>query len=145
MADIAAAERTHDARYWVDRVRQRADEIRDAAIARLVEQGVLRRRAGQILRVFRPRQSPVVDDTANREVKQRIMGLLFGDDIPGPRDVVVICLCDVCGLFHGLLTADELDRVYPRIEQLGKMDPIGQAVMALVAMSTKRPMSACSS
>lgn len=133
LADIAAAERTHDARYWVDRVRQRADEIRDAAIARLVEQGVLRRRAGQILRVFRPRQSPVVDDTANREVKQRIMGLLFGDDIPGPRDVVVICLCDVCGLFHSLLTADELDRVYPRIEQLGKMDLIGQAVMALVA------------
>ena len=133
LADIAAAERTHDARYWVDRVRQRADEIRDAAIARLVDEGVLRRRAGQILRVFRPRQSPVVDDTANREVKQRIKGLLFGDDIPEPRDVVIICLCDVCGLFHSLLTTDELDRVYPRIEQLGKMDLIGQAVMALVA------------
>ena len=73
LADIAAAERTHDARYWVDRVRGRADGIRDAAIARLVQQGVLRRRAGQVLRVFRSRQSPVVDDTANREVKERIM------------------------------------------------------------------------
>lgn len=133
LADIAAAERTHDARYWVDQVRRRADEIRDAAIARLVEQGLLRRRAGQILRVFRPRQSPVVDDTANREVRQRITTLLFGDDIPGPRDVVIICLCDVCGLFRSLLTADELDRVYQRIEQIGKMDLIGQAVMALVA------------
>ena len=132
LADIAAADGTHDARYWVDQVRRRADEIRDVATARLIEQGVLRLRAGRFLRASRPRPHPVVDRAANREVKRRIMDLLFGSDIPDPRDVVIICLCDVCGLFESLLTHDELDRVYPRIEQIGKLDLIGQAVRALV-------------
>ena len=133
LAEIAAAERTRDARYWVERVQGRADEIRDATIARLIERGVLLRRSGRFLRVLRTRARPVVDGTVNREVKQRIVDLVFGDDIPDPRDVVLICLCDVCGLFGNLLTRDELDRAYPRIEQIGRLDLIGQAVMTLVA------------
>ena len=133
LADIAAAERTHDARYWVERVRRRADEIRNATIAQLIQKGVLRRRGRHFLRAIRQRQAPVVDDAASREVKQRIMALLFSDDIPDPRDVVIICLCDVCGLFRRLLPRNELDRAHPRIEQIGKLDLIGQAVMTLVA------------
>ena len=133
LAEIVAAERTRDARYWVDRVQGRAGEIRSAAIARLIERGVLLRRSGRFLRALRTRARPVVDSAVNREVKQRIVDLVFGDDIPGPRDVVLICLCDVCGLFGSLLTRDELDRVYPRIEQIGRLDLIGQAVMTLVA------------
>ena len=133
LAEIAAAERTRDARFWVERVQGRADEIRDATIARLIERGVLLRRSGRFLRVLRTRARPVVDGTVNREVKQRIVDLVFGDDIPDPRDVVLICLCDVCGLFASLLTRDELDRAYPRIEQIGRLDLIGQAVMTLVA------------
>ena len=133
LEEIAAAERTRDARYWVERVQGRADEIRDATIARLIERGVLLRRSGRFLRALRTRARPVVDGTVNREVKQRIVDLVFGDDIPDPRDVVLICLCDVCGLFGNLLTRDELDRAYPRIEQIGRLDLIGQAVMTLVA------------
>lgn len=133
LADIAASERTHDARYWVERIQGRAEEIRSAAIAGLMEGGVLLRRSGRFLRALRARPRPTVDRAANREVKQRIMDLVFGDDIPGPRDVVLICLCDVCGLFQGLLTRDELDRAYPRIQQIGRLDLIGQAVIGLVA------------
>ena len=133
LAEITAAERTRDARFWVERVQGRADEIRDATIARLIERGVLLRRSGRFLRALRTRARPVVDGTVNREVKQRIVDLVFGDDIPDPRDVVLICLCDVCGLFGSLLTRDELDRAYPRIEQIGRLDLIGQAVMTLVA------------
>ena len=47
--------------------------------------------------------------------------------------MVVICLCDVCGLFENLLLPDELERLQPRIRQLGKLDLIAQAVFALVA------------
>ena len=132
LADIAAADRSHDARYWVERIQRRADQIRDAALERLIKEGVLLRRAGKFLRVFHHRLYPVVDG-ASREVKGRIMDLLFGTAIPDPRDVVIICLCDACGLFQSLLTPDEVDRAYPRIEQIGRMDLIGRAVMALLA------------
>ncbi len=132
LAHIAAADRNHDARYWVEHVKDRADEIREAALGRLIERGILHRRDDRFLWVFRSRRYPVVDGAADQEVKLRILDLLFSDDIPDPRDVVVVCLCDVCGLFDSLLTRDELSQVYPRIRQLTKMDLIGQAVMSLV-------------
>ena len=135
LAEIAAAEYTRDARYWVEQVQRRAGEIRETAVAQLLEQGAVERRGNRFSRVFRSPQYPVAEgaDREVREVKERIRDLLFGDDIPDPRDVVLVCLCDVCRLFPGLLTADELDRVYPRIAQIGRMDLIGQAVMTLVA------------
>ena len=131
LADIAAADRTHDARYWVDRVQERADEIRDMAVARLIERGVLEQR--RILQVVRLRRYALAEDTTDHEIKQRIVDLLAGDDIPDPRDVVIVCLCGVCGLFAKLLGEDELERAYGRIEQISRMDLIGQAVMALLA------------
>ena len=65
---------------------------------------------------------------AEREVKLRIMGVLFSDDIPDPRDVVIICLADACGIFRGILSRRELDRASARIEQVRKLDLIGQAM-----------------
>ena len=43
-------------------------------------------------RVFRTRRYPKVDGKAEREVKLRIMGVLFSDVIPAPRDIVIISL-----------------------------------------------------
>ena len=131
LAEIAASERNHDAAYWVERVKDGAGEIQNAAVARLIQRGMLRR-VGRFLRTAGARARHVVDHPANREIRGRIMRLVFGNDLPDPRDVVVICLCDVCGLFDHLLTRDELERVRPRIELLGRMDLIGQAVAALV-------------
>ena len=70
----------------------------------------------------------MVDGKAEREVKLRIMGVLLSDEIPDPRDVVIICLADVCGLFRQMLSKRELDQASARIEQVRKLDLIGQAV-----------------
>ena len=136
LADIAAAERRHDARYWVERTRARAPEIRGLGLARLLERGLLHRRRGRFPAASRRR--PVVDRAANRAVRGRVKALLFGDGIPEPRDVVVICLSDVCGIFDSLLAPTELKRLRPRIRQLGRMDLIGQAVAALVGADLER-------
>ena len=42
LAEIAGAEETHDALYWVERTARRGHEIRERAIARLVSRGILR-------------------------------------------------------------------------------------------------------
>lgn len=128
LADIAAATETHDARYWVERAANRADETRERAIARLVSRGILERREDRFLWVFRSRRYPLVDGRAEREVKLRIMGVLFSDEIPDPRDVVIICLADACGLFRELLPRRELEQASVRIEQVRKLDLIGQAM-----------------
>ena len=52
--------------------------------------------------------------------------------IPTPRDVVIICLADACGIFAELLSRRELQHVTPRIRHLRQLDLIGQAVTAAV-------------
>ena len=128
LAAIEHAGSRHDARYWVERIGDLADDIRECALARLVERGILERKEDRFLWVFRSRRYPMIGGKAEREVKQRIMGVLFSDDIPEPRDVVIICLANACRIFEKLLSPRELERASERIRQVRKLDLIGQAV-----------------
>ena len=129
LADISQATDTHDARFWVERTALRsADAIRQEALDRLVERGILQHQDDRFLWVFRSRRYPVIDDQAEREVKLRIMEILFSDQLPGPRDVVIIGLAHACNLFRQILSARELAHVTPRINQVRQLDLIGQAM-----------------
>ena len=127
LAEIEAGEK-HDARYWVEHTARRADAIREEALSRLVAAGILERQDDRFLWVFRSRRYPVIDGEAEREVKLRIMGVLFSDEIPYPRDVMIICLADACGIFKELLSRRELVNATARSEQVRKLDLIGQAM-----------------
>ena len=127
LEQIAAGEQ-HDARYWVEQTARQGDEIRDKALARLIERGILEQHEERFLWVFRSRRYPVVDGKEEREVKLRILGVLLSDEIPDPRDIVIICLADACGLLRHLLPKRELEGVRDRIEQVRKLDLIGQAM-----------------
>ena len=127
LADIAAGkERTTN--FWLEHTADSADSIREQALKRLIDQGILEVQDDRFLWVFRSRRYPSIDGTAEREVKLRIMGVLFSDEIPSPRDVVIICLADACGIFKGLLSSRELDNVGERIDQVRRLDLIGQAL-----------------
>ncbi len=134
LADIAEATETHDARFWVERTALRsADAIREAALERLVERGILQRQEDRFLWVFRSRRYPVIDDRVEREVKLRIMEILFSDQIPTPRDVVIIGLAHACNLFEQILSAREVEHIAPRIDQVRRLDLISQAMAQAIA------------
>ena len=129
LADVAAAEETHDARFWVERTALRsADAIRQESLDRLVERGILKRQEDQFMWVFKSRRYPVIDDRLEREVKLRIMEILFSDEIPTPRDVVIIGLAHACNLFEQILSAREVELIAPRIDQVRRLDLISQAM-----------------
>ena len=132
LALVAQSKETYDARHWIDHLADGADGIRERSLARLVERGILRREEDRFLWVFQSRRYPIVDGEAEREVKLRIMEVLFSEDIPDPRDVVLICLVDACDILRELLTARELERASERIEQVRKLDLIGQAMSKAV-------------
>lgn len=129
---IAAARRSHDAHHWVWRAANHADEIRETALARLVEKGILSREEDRFLWVFRSRRYPIVDGEAEREVKLRIMGVLLSDDIPDPRDIAIIGLCDACGILDHMLAPRELGQARQRIDQVSRLDLIGQSVANVI-------------
>ena len=132
LAWIAQSTETYDTRHWIEQTIAYAGDIRARSLARLVERGILRREDDRFLWVFQTRRYPVIDDQPVQEVKLRIMGVLFSDEIPDARDIVIISLSDACGIFRGLLSSRELRGAAPRIEQVGKMDLIGREVSKAV-------------
>jgi Golgi phosphoprotein 3 len=105
-----------------------AEEYRALALRRLIKRGILKEQNGRHLWVFRTRRYPVIDDSEQQEVRARLRQILLSEDIPDPRDIVLVCLVDACALMGFVLGQDELEAATPRIEQLRKMDLIGQAV-----------------
>ena len=118
----------YDTRHWVEHVSNSGAAIREETLGRLVEKGILEFQDDRILWVFRSRRYPSLDDTAEREVKLRILGVLFSDEIPDPRDQMIICLADACGIFPRLLSRQEHERAAERIAQVSRMDLIGRAM-----------------
>lgn len=127
LANITSDEQ-RDPKYWVEQTASHADVIREEALSRLVNNGILERRDDRFLWVFKSRRYVAIRGDAEREVKLRIMEVLFSDSIPDPRDVVIICLADACGIFDKLLTKQELEKASDRIKQVRQLDLIGQAM-----------------
>ena len=131
---IANSRGTRDARAWIEKITgEDTEEIRSQALASLVARGVLEARDEKFLWVFRSRRYPVIDGRVEREAKLRVTGVLLSDDIPDPRDVAMIGLVDACGILPDIFSEREIERAGPRIEQLRKMDLIGQEVGGAVA------------
>ena len=145
LAAIAREDEKRDARYWVEHAAQRGEEIRQIALARLVERGILELYEGGILAllplVARSRRYPTIDGVAREEVRLRIMRILFSDEIPDPDDIALICLVDACDLFPRLLSASELEEAQARIEVVGQLDLLGQAVTRAIREIGDRPTS----
>lgn len=128
LAQIAAAKESGDSRHWIETLAADADEYRDILFERLVAKGILRRVEGRFLWVFPERRYPVIDDKEEREVKARIMGVLFNDEIPDPRDSLLIGLARAAGLFSLILSPQELDRVAPRIDAVADLEELNRSL-----------------
>lgn len=128
LSHMASSEETYSARQWVERLVPNAEQVERAALDRLVDRGILRLEEKRILWVFPERRYPMIDDTEEKEVKRRLVDILLSDAIPDPRDVALISLVDACDLLGVVLSAREVENVGPRVEQIRKLDLIGQAM-----------------
>lgn len=137
LAEIAEAADEADARTWVVRLSARGKQVQEAALARLVERGILRVEDRSFLWVFGSRRYPMIDDREEREVKLRILDVLLSDRIPAPRDVALICLADASNAFQVILSAQELRHAAARIELVRGFDLIGQAMGRAIQKSVQ--------
>ena len=140
---ITNAGQPKDTRGWIETLAgQDTTEIRQQALASLIERGILEAQDKKFLWVFRARRYPTIDGRVEREVRLRISDVLLSDDIPDPRDVAMICLVDASGFLRDIFTAGELERITPRVEQLRKMDLIGHEVSSVIAEIERSVMMA---
>lgn len=102
---------------------------KDKMLGSLVDKGVLRREEHRFLWVFPDRRYPQINGKEEEEVKSRVRAVVLDpESIPDPRDIVIVCLADACGLMPNLFTPGELESATDRIKLLSRMDFIGQAV-----------------
>ncbi len=142
LADIAAG-RDHNVRYWLERTTDRAGEIRDKALGRLVSRKIVDRRGDNYHWVFRfdwashrwhqSRLYPAIDGEARQEVKVRILAELFEGDIPDPRDAMIVSLADACGILPMLLSPEQMEQAGQRIELLRNLEVLSRGAFKLVS------------
>jgi golgi phosphoprotein 3 len=109
-----------------------APALRQQALDRLVAKGMLRRDEKRFLWVFPLLRYPTVDGTERQEVKARLRAIVLGDELPDPRDAVLVTLVSACRLFPEMLTPAELNRAHDRIAAVARLDLIGQQVARLI-------------
>ena len=118
----------HDSRWWIETLGQEADGFREEIFARLVGRGILRVEQGRFLWIFPERRYPMVSDKEEREVKARLTGVIFEDDIPEPRDSLLIGLVRAAGLLPLILAPDTLEAAEPRIAQVANLEELSRSL-----------------
>lgn len=125
---ISDSEEKKDTPYWVDYLANHSEDIQSKALEMLCDKQILKEVETKILWVFETRSYPMIHDEEEKEVKKRIVEILYDDETPSERDVVLISLVDTCNLFSSILSSQEVEKLSERISRIKKMDVIGQVV-----------------
>jgi golgi phosphoprotein 3 len=114
--------------FWLHELALREEEIHQKALDRLVQRGILRREEKRLLWVFGVRRYPTVDCAERTEVRTRLNRLILGNDLPAPRDAILLSLIHGCHLSEYLFADMDLKARMERIETLAKTDLVGREV-----------------
>ena len=143
LKELAAAPAQRNAQYWIERLAPRAESIIDSTLDRLVDLDILKHHDGDFW-TLAPNlgQMEMFDSSPEGSgvefVKTRIRKAIFENEIPTPRDVVIICLIDTCDVFRFIFELD--DESEERIDFICKMDLIGRSIAAAVSHNLAGPL-----
>ena len=143
LAQIADEPAQRDAVYWIERLAGRAEGIIDQTLDRLVGLGILEHHDGDFwtlatARWYEELSGTSQEGTVGQLVKTRVVKALFTDEIPDPRDIIVICLVNACDVFRVMFELDE--ETEERIDSICRMDLIGRSIAAAVEHNIASPM-----
>lgn len=141
LALIAADKKMHPVAHWLSVLADRKNEIEQPALDRLLSRGILKREDKKILWVIGLRRYPTIDGHERTEVRTRLGQLILGDDLPDPRDAILISLLRGCHLTDQIFAGPEFAARDQRLATLAKMDLVGREVAAatteaIIALST---------
>ena len=132
-----------NAQYWIERLAVRAESIVDQTLDRLVAYKILEHHDGDFWTMARTGwQADVhaasLEGTAAEFVTTRISRVIFNDEIPDPRDIIIICLLNTCGVLRFIFDLDEESDA--RVTTICKMDLIGRAIAEAIEHSQAGPL-----
>ncbi len=143
LKQIAGEPDQRNARYWIERLAGQSDSIIDLILDRLVELKILEHHDGDFWTLatakwYEDLRDASQEGTVGQFIKTRVVKALFTDEIPDPRDAIVICLANACDVFRIMFELDE--ETEERIALICQMDLIGRSIGAAVAQNIATPL-----
>ncbi len=133
LARIAAGAPDRTSRWWIQELARQGTVLRTTLLERLVAAGILRRVRNRILWVFADHSYPKTqgrDDTL--AVRARLRGVLLDEELPEPRDAMMIGLVRAAGLVPFLLLEQEARQSAARIEHVSGLEEVSRSLAAAV-------------
>ena len=143
LKEIAEEPNKHNTLYWIERLAPRAESIIDLTLDRLVEMKILEQHAGEFWTLARNARmgkfaGGFSEGTLVEFVKTRITKEIFDDEIPDPRDAMLISLVDACDVFRFMFQLDE--ETEKRIKFIRQTALLGRTIAAAVAENIASPL-----
>lgn len=143
LKEIADEPNKHDTLYWIERLAPRAESIIDLTLDRLVDMKILEQHAGEFWTLARNARmgkfaGGFSEGTLVEFVKTRITKEIFDDEIPDPRDAMLISLVDACDVFRFMFQLDE--ETERRIKFIRQTALLGRTIAAAVAENIASPL-----
>jgi golgi phosphoprotein 3 len=131
LGEIAAAPSKRSSVWWINQFGVRGGDLSRKVLGRLVEAGILREEDRQFLWVLSRRAYPKNSEREEREAKARLMSVIFEDEVPTPRDTLLLSLADSTGVLDDMLSSAQMHKASTRIAQVIALEEIGRSVRAV--------------
>ena len=133
LGQLLEPEAPGDARGAIMILARDAGEARHALLHRLVEAGMLRQVETNALWLFRDTRHPKLDGAAAEDARTRLRSLLLREELPDPRDALLLGLVRAAGLLPVIFTEAELARIQGWLELVTRLESLNRSLGAAVA------------
>jgi Golgi phosphoprotein 3 len=131
--EIGAEPKRRSSAYWIERLAGPSPDLLNKVLQRLVQAGVLLMDNRRYLWVFSRRAYPQNTGREEREAKARLLSVINGDDVPEPRDTLLLGLAQASGVLRTILSPEAMRRSANRITEVAALEEIGRSVGAVAS------------
>ncbi len=128
--------------YWIEHLSPYSEEIMAATLDSLEDKGILMHHSGGFWSLARGTWHAdaysMSDDIPSDFVKARIAKVLFENEIPHPKDAILVALANSCQVLHLIFPLD--NEATQRIDLVCKLDLIGRSIGEATARSVTQPL-----
>lgn len=119
----------------------KAKELEEKAINELLKKKILEKVDKKFLWISAGQRYPVIDNKKIENVETRLKEIILSDEIPEPREAVLISLVHACDLFKEILSPKELTRSKERIENLSKLELVSREILNQISHARQETVS----
>ena len=142
LKEITSEPGQRSTQFWIERLAPRAESVIDSTLDRLVNLKILEYHDGEFWTLAQTgwqmeQFGGTREGSAGQFIKTRIGRAIFMNEIPDPRDIIVIGLVNTCDVFRFIFQLDEESEA--RIKFICKMDLIGRSIADAVEQNIVSP------